>query len=395
MTFQAAPKPVTPAERVAAIDVLRGLALFGVLAINLETAFRVSLFQQFLPQPPAVGLDRMVEAVLKIFFDFKALALFSLLFGVGLAIQYDRLGWTGARAILLLRRLLALLAFGLIHLILIWNGDILTEYALCGLVLLPFLFGKKVLMTLGSLLCLGWYVLNPFLPVLTDFPAGAWLQDVVAQAAQAYGHGGYGQVFAQRLRELPGIFSLEAFVFPRTLGLMLLGALAWRSGVIGKAGERARTTAACGAVLVTLGLTLTFASTARQYSGWPDMGRIGTVAENASAISLALGYAALVLAACATRAGAAVLAWARPLGRAAFTNYILQSVILGFVFYGYGLGLFNRLTLAQGLGLTVLLYATQALVSGLWLKRFRYGPLEWLWRSLMYGRVAWDLPSAN
>lgn len=385
---QVGPGPVAPAERLGAVDALRGLALFGVLTINLETAFRVSIFRQFLPHPPAQGLDRAIEAGLAILLDFKALALFSLLFGVGLAIQYDRLA-PGGRMALLVRRLVILLGFGAIHLTLIWNGDILTEYALAGLVVLPFLGARNAIVAAGAGLFLLLYIVNPMLPVLTPLPDDAWLQEQVAGAAQAYGHGGYVAVLVQRLHELPGIFSLEAFVFARTVGLMLLGVLAWRMGGVSKAGQRSRSLAGWGAVLVLVGLVLAFASTARAYSGWPDLGRAGMVAEHISAITLALGYAALVLASFSSRRGAALLGWARPLGRTAFSNYIAQSLILGWVFYGYGLGLFNRLSLAQGLVLAAALYAGQVLISWLWLKRFRYGPLEGLWRALMYRRPGW------
>jgi uncharacterized protein len=382
------PQPVAPVARLAAVDALRGLALFGVLAINLETAFRISIFQQFLPNPPSRGLDRIIEAALTILVDFKALTLFSLLFGLGLAIQYDRLSQGGAPTRLLVRRLVILLGFGLIHLTLIWNGDILTEYALAGLAVLPFLGAGNAVVAAGAALFLALYIFNPLLPVLAPLPDDAWLKHQVASAAQAYGQGGYGEVLAQRLRELPGIYSLEAYLFPRTMGLMLLGVLAWRVGFIARAGERPRALSTWGGVLAFLGLVLTLASTARRFLGWPDLGRIGTIAEHFSATALGLGYATLVLAVFSSKAGAALLGWMAPLGRMAFSNYIAQSLILGWVFYGYGLGLFNRLSIAQGLVLTVTLYAAQAVISWLWLRRFRHGPLEWLWRVLMYR--GWD-----
>src|ERR1051326_6198134 len=95
-----------PSERIDALDVLRGLALLGVLAINLVEEFRVSIFQQFLPRPAGeAGLDRIVEDILQFAFSLKALGLFSLLFGVGLAIQFDRLARHPRRLVLLLRRL--------------------------------------------------------------------------------------------------------------------------------------------------------------------------------------------------------------------------------------------------------------------------------------------------
>jgi uncharacterized protein len=144
--------PLNPSERIEAIDALRGLALFGVLAINLVTEFRVSIFEQFLPSssisPP---LDHAVEKFLLAAFHMKAFALFSLLFGAGLAIQFERLAGNRGRALLLVRRLTVLLTIGVTHLFLIWNGDILTEYAVAGFVTLPLLFGSRRLLTLAAL----------------------------------------------------------------------------------------------------------------------------------------------------------------------------------------------------------------------------------------------------
>jgi uncharacterized protein len=145
----------SPNERIDALDVLRGLALFGVLTINVVTVFRVSIFEQFLSDRTNQGsLDRAVEAILKFAFSLKALALFSLLFGVGLAIQFERLGSNPQRLRLLLRRLAVLLAFGLTHLFLIWNGDILTEDAVAGFLVLPFLFGPRWLLAAASVVFL-------------------------------------------------------------------------------------------------------------------------------------------------------------------------------------------------------------------------------------------------
>ena len=114
--------PTDPSRRVGAIDAPRGLALFGVLAINLETEFRISIFRQLLPSAPDQTLNGIIDVALALFVDMKAFALFSFLFGVGLAIQFDRLSPSTRRTRLLVRRLLALLLFGLIHLTLIGNA---------------------------------------------------------------------------------------------------------------------------------------------------------------------------------------------------------------------------------------------------------------------------------
>ncbi|MFM2423264.1 MAG: hypothetical protein RL291_1794, partial [Pseudomonadota bacterium] len=130
--------------RIAALDILRGIALFGVMAVNVVNEFRVSIFEQFVSSAqPSSAIDRTLQAILNTGISLKAFALFCLLFGVGLAMQHDRLAVHPSRTALLVRRLLFLGAIGAVHLVLIWNGDILLEYAIAGLIALPFLYGSQ------------------------------------------------------------------------------------------------------------------------------------------------------------------------------------------------------------------------------------------------------------
>src|SRR5262245_23669589 len=147
-----AERPVAPSDRIAAIDRVRGIALFGVMAINVVTEFRVSIFEQFLPaQNNGSWFDRALHSILMVGINLKAFALFSLLFGVGLAIQYDHLSASSRRTALLVRRLSFLMLIGGVHLSLIWNGDILLEYAIAGFVVLPFLFGSTRLLAIAGI----------------------------------------------------------------------------------------------------------------------------------------------------------------------------------------------------------------------------------------------------
>src|ERR1700681_2837218 len=116
--------PVSPSERIGTIDILRGIALFIVLIINTATEFRVSIFQQFLPGPTAAGIAGQLSEAVILALHTKGFILFSFLFGVGLAIQFERLAGDDRRLTLMVRRLAILLAIGLVHLFLIWNGDI-------------------------------------------------------------------------------------------------------------------------------------------------------------------------------------------------------------------------------------------------------------------------------
>jgi uncharacterized protein len=381
----ASPQPIGPTERIDAIDVLRGIALLGVLAMNVVTEFRVSIFERFLPQkPPASPIDSAVETILMLAVDLKALALFSLLFGAGLAIQFERLAKSERRTSLLLRRLVVLLAFGLIHLCLIWNGDILTEYALAGLIVLPFLFGPRWLVAVAALASLGLYLEMQVFPPSGWWPSPAALRQDVAEAHRIYATGGFLDVLAFRLREIPLWAPLHAFIFPRTIGLFLLGAFAWRTGMLRNPSRYLLFSIA--AACIGLGAALILCHAGGFIAGGSITGgRLRALAEPLGTILLALGYGAGIIGIANLESGKKLLGWAAPLGRMAFTNYLAQSVIFGWIFYGYGLGLFGRLGVASALAIGVAVYIGQVFFSAWWLRRYRYGPVEWLWRTLMYG----------
>jgi uncharacterized protein len=114
-------------------------------------------------------------------------------------------------------------------------------------------------------------------------------------------------------------------------------------------------------------------------------GRIYALAEPLGTIVLALGYGAAIIGIAIAERGKRLLGWAAPVGRMAFTNYLAQSVILGWIFYGYGLGLFGKLGVTSALAIGLAVYFVQIPFSAWWLGRYRYGPVEWLWRTLMYG----------
>ncbi|MEH2532102.1 uncharacterized protein V1277_001516 [Bradyrhizobium sp. AZCC 1588] len=331
---------------------------------SLNFVFRSST--SFLPREPTGSpIDHAVEAILTLAVEMKALALFSLLFGAGLAIQFERLANSGRRTSLLLRRLTVLLAFGLIHLCLIWNGDILTEYALAGLIVLPFLFGPRWLMVVAALAFLALYLAMQAFPPAGLFPSTATITQHVADATRVYATGGFLDVLAFRLRELPLFVPLHAFIFPRTIGLFLLGAFAWRTGILQSRPQHLLSIAApcigLGALLILSG------------------------ADALGTMLLALGYGAAIVGIANLEGGKKQLGWAAPLGRMAFTNYLMQSVIFGWIFYGYGLGLFGRLSVVSALAIGAAVYIGQVVFSAWWLRRYRYGPIEWLWRTLMYG----------
>jgi uncharacterized protein len=372
--------PLNPQERIEAIDALRGLALFGVLMVNLITEFRVSIFAQFLPSPAIGGFgDRVVSGFVSAGLEMKAFSLFSLLFGVGLAIQFERLAHRKDRAVLLLRRISVLLAFGLVHLFLIWNGDILTEYAVAGFVVLPLLYAPTGVLAATAVAALTFFAAMPLLHVPIPFPSQAWIVHHVAAANSVFGSGSYPQIEMFNIAEVPTLAPLHLSVFPRTVGLFALGMWLWRARFFGeKLGVFALSTA-----LVALPLGIALTANDLWLAGSP----LTSAANRLAPVAVALGYAGVILWLATGERRRALVMWAAPLGRMAFTNYVAQSVIFGWIFYGYGLGQFGRLAPLPTFSLGLLIYAAQAMASTWWLRRFLYGPLEWLWRTLMYGRL--------
>lgn len=337
--------PLAPDERITPIDMLRGIALFGVLMVNLTKEFRVSLFAQFLPSDAASPGDRWLEAFISSGFEMKAFALFSLLFGIGLAIQRERLAQRARAQYWLARRLVVLLVFGLVHLLLIWNGDILTEYALAGLVVLPLLRCGNRTLAIAAFGLLAFYVLMPLLNLPIYWPDQTTLAGMVEAANHIYAYGTLSQIVRFSFGELRVILPLHLFVFPRTLGLFLLGALLWRSGVPGNLRRYRTALLYFGLASLAAGLTLTLALAANDFANDPR------------------------LAACLSNLAP-----------------ILQALIFGWTFFGYGLGRFATMSVTMACVLGVSVYVLQMIGSMLWLRRYRFGPLEWLWRTLMYGK---------
>jgi uncharacterized protein len=357
-----------PEARIEAIDAIRGIALFGVLMVNLVTAFRVSIFQQFLPAAPGpMTGERIVERIIEIAIEQKAFCLFALLFGIGLGMQVERLAATGRPLYWLARRLGALLVFGLVHLLFIWNGDILTEYAVTGFLVLPLLRLPRAGILAASMIFLVLYVAGPPLAYST-----AELQAHVAAANRAYATGGVAEVFEFSVAELPLIFQLHAFVLPRTVGLFLLGAFLWRSGLFKRVSDYTDELGLAAIVGITAGGALTVAQG-------------GAASSHLAPVVLALGYGAALLALSHLSTGRRVLAVFAPVGRMAFTNYVLQSMLFAGIFFGYGFGQFGEMTVSTASAIGVAVYACQVLASRWWVERYRFGPLEWTWRMLMYG----------
>jgi uncharacterized protein len=377
-------RPATAAERYPIIDIIRGLALFGVLIVNILSGFRVPLLEHILrPYSAPEPVNQFVDLLADFALEFKALTIFSFLFGVGIAIQIERAAARNVRGKdFLFRRLAWLFVFGVIHLFFIWNGDILTLYAVCGLLLLPVLnLSWPALLAIGAAL-----IATPeFVSFGLHLPSRPAAEAAIEQARQIYGNAGFLAILKFRWREAWAlIVPLLIQVLPRTAGLMFWGVAAWRSGILRDAGRHRRKLLFVVVIGASLGGAITLNDVWAASSGkvfWPALRHTHLDAS----ILLALAYVSVLLLWLKDQR-VTLLRGIAAVGRMALTNYLLQSIVLGFIFYGYGFGLFGRIGSAAAAGIGLLLYIAQVLLSRFWLERFPFGPFEWLWRSVTYGR---------
>jgi uncharacterized protein len=265
---------------------------------------------------------------------------------------------------------------------LIWNGDILTLYALCGLLLLP-----SIRLPWPALVFIGaaFIVLAEIWPFGIDLPSSQAAAHEIALARYTYGHGRFMAILAFRWHEAWSlIVPLLISVLPRTTGLMYLGMAVWRSGLLRKPELPRSRLAAAIAVGAVVGVPITVNEIWSQLTGHALWSALRLPHVDASLL-LALAYVAALLLWLTPRR-VSFLPGVAAAGQIALTNYLVQSIVLGFIFYGYGFGLLGRIGSASAACMGVALYTTQIKLSREWLRRFQFGPFEWLWRSLSYGR---------
>ena len=403
-----AERPLPVAERVAALDVLRGFALLGIFIMNIP-GFSHSMFA---PPPPLDSLDAVVAALREVLFAGKFNLLFGLAFGVGFALQMGRLerleaarvaqrgGATrpGLAARIYLRRLSFLFAVGLVHAMLLWSGDVLLIYAVLGFALLAIRrIDNRVLYALLAL-CLVFPALAEVLrgrvfPDGFDAIAAFQYQQLEASNDLAFGHGSFldamretARIFDWSWRSPFGLFAYAAFFVQMATGILA-------GFILGRRGWPARPLAGARAVWTTAALAiagvLLEALAALFLPG--DAGVFfATLARTIGRASLSAFYAMAIVRVVGRRpALAPPWRWLALAGRMPLSNYLLQTALASALFYGWGLGFWNTTGPALETAIAVLLFcAVQLPLSAAWLTHFRQGPLEGLWRRFTYGAPA-------
>lgn len=426
-TGQSPPPVVTPisrAERLASIDVVRGLAVLGILLMNIVGfAFHVGAYADPTVAGGATGINFWVYALNSILVDGKMRGIFSLVFGAGVMILTSRLADRGAAAEaadIHYRRMYWLMLFGTIHAYLLWWGDIVYPYALLGLFLYPMrrmsARGLLITGTVLAVLVTGFGVGAAFRVVsLRDEAAkadlvaagGQPLTEEQIDAQQAWRdhlkfvkpdaaelkrvNEAFGGSFVAALKErakLVAQFHFTPYYFPLLwdmLCMMLFGMALVKTGVL--SGERSYVFyAKMAAIGYAIGIPAHVWMVWRNVSTNFEPIAMGFTFIAYAPARIAVCFAHIAVVMMVMKAGR--LRWiTSPLaavGQMAFTNYILQSIICSTIFYGYGFGLFGALERYQVYYVVAGCWIVQLVLSPLWLRHYRFGPLEWCWRSLTY-----------
>ena len=402
--------PVPGNDRLILMDVLRGFALLGIFLMNIEGM--VAPFEMAVTgiDPVHTGIHYWADAVLYVLVQAKFYPLFSMLFGMGFALMMSRAADAGRPfAGLYLRRTLALWVFGILHIAFAWNGDVLNSYAMLALVMLLCFRDTPVsrlpkwsiglmsvpvvaLLGLGAVISLAMSVPEGAAEVQKmTAESGAALSSVIESQRVALGSGTFMEATRVRLASLPSLIG-AMFIFGwQILGLFLLGNWFVRSGAISRPAEFARLYGRLRWVALPVGLVLTLVSVWLKPTVELDMMDL----RQSAAMSLhmvagtlmCLGYLAWIVRGMASAKAALRLAWLAPAGRMALTNYLAQSVVSSLVFCGYGLGYFEQLPRVGQVLYVFAFFIVQVLLSHAWLARFRFGPMEWLWRAITYLRL--------
>lgn len=425
-------RPLDEPNRILTIDVVRGVALLGIFAMNIMTfamPFAAYMNPTAYEPVPFEGVNRWTYFVVHVIFDMKMMTLFSMLFGVGVLIYAEKVE-RGAELSkvrwLWFKRMFFLLCIGMVHAYFIWEGDILVSYAVSGMVLLwwmrrlpgwamvliavPFTVLPQLMWSMQGIVY-HFLLVSDSPPEwlaealqLNDPEAHAELMEELGPLQEAFAptpeqtaeleatyRGDYMTLFPHRAKMS---FEMQAFMIPlfmmwRATAMMLIGAALYKWRVI--TGERTAAFYAkftvinylVGAALITGGML---------YNDSIDFSpglliAFGIPFNSFGSIPMAMGHMGLIILVVRALPTALIVRSLASVGRMALTNYLCQSVIGAVIFYGWGFGYYGTFNRLEQEMVVLAVWIAQLVWSPIWLSRYRFGPVEWLWRSLTYGKA--------
>lgn len=402
--------PIKQDQRIHFLDVLRGIAIQCIFMANI--GFFSGLF--FFPESARNAnfmfvTDDILGLCSYMLIDGKFYSIFSLLFGIGCYMQYQKLQQTNKPfAPFFKRRMFWLLMFGLIHLMVFWQGDILTLYAVLGFALIPFIniSNRRLLFFAGLLILLpilNWLVIHVLgieypkyfrlisidIWVTNGFPQIKWGETTYNDFIFLLNNDSWLNLFVMNFgNAFLRLYSIleEGRIF-KVLGIFLIGIWAGRKIINENLLENTKLLKSIALIGILIGLPMSAFRTYLEFIAEPSemSSLLGTMSYAFGTVPFALGYAALI--ALIFKRKPKFLQWLAPAGKMAFTNYISHTLFGIIFFYGVGFGFAGQMGFTLITLIASGVFLAQVLFSTIWLRYFKYGPLEWLWRQLTYGKI--------
>jgi len=403
-------RPLKQTERIDLIDAVRGFALLGILMVNMPYMYEPMTAILLGARPDASLDDIIAKSFIMFFFEGKFYVIFSMLFGFGFFIFLSKGKDYGNNILpVFSRRLFFLFLFGVAHIVLLWAGDILLYYALFGFVLILFrnasdkkivkwLLGLTLLPTILLTIMTSLVVLFSQIPEVkpeidAQFRENTLvISELVERATLVYSTAGFAEIIAVRIEEFLSLLSGSLFFFcPLILAMFLFGLLIARRGIVANYPNYLPLfrklfwwSLALGLITNTLYLIASRYAVQSIPDGWS---LLFMTMHTFGGLSLGLCYVSGIAILYIWGRGGFFTRYFAPIGRMALTNYLLQSILGAALFHSYGLGLYGKVAVWQGIVLTILIFAGQVFFSRWWFTHFQFGPFEWLWRSLTYGKL--------
>jgi uncharacterized protein len=400
-------EPVQPQERIEVLDVIRGFALLGILIANMAIFSSPAPYLEILGKNMWTGFwDTITSSFINLLIQGKFYSMFSFLFGLGFAIFFERAKAKTTRPILLFyRRLFILLLIGLAHAFFIWFGDILVTYALLGF-LLPLFFNRKPktiliwAVALFSVFILFMALAMGLLALAKMIDAGAvpdMMQPLIANmesriesSFHAYGQGTFTEIMAQRTSDTlfgySNLFAVIFIIFP----LFLLGLYAGKRAIFQNIEANLTLIRKIWKWSLVIGLSMSIVKFICKNLMGADFYSFYSVFHMGAGFlgdtGLCLFFMTSIVRLYQNKKWMLRFKPLAYMGRMPLSNYLFQSIVCTTIFYSYGLGLYGKVGPALGLVLTIAIFTIQIFISKYWLKRYQFGPMEWVWRSLTYGK---------
>lgn len=392
-------EPLALQSRLLNIDIIRGIALFGILIMNIQAfSMNFSAYSNPTSFGDLTGINFYVYYLSHLFADQKFMTIFSILFGVGIILMAENIERKGGNPTKVhYKRMFILALFGMAHAYLLWFGDILFPYALAGMIAYTARKKSPRFLLITAFILIGFcslfmYLISFAIPMMPEAdlqnlmvmwaPTQEMIdKDILVNQASWLGQMEHRNFMASKMQ------SNVMFYLFRIIGLMMLGMALFKLDFFGKRFS-SKSLVISAIVLIALGLYLIVTGNQANFdSGWKIDSMLAGIQPNYwGSIFMAFAYMSLLVVFCRSSALMALKGLLANVGKMALTNYLSHTLICGFIFYGWGLGYYGSFERSEMLMVVVGIWIFQLFFSSFWMARFQFGPFEWLWRSMTYGK---------